>query len=305
MADWLGREFSNNGISERVKVFRKKRGWTQEEMAERAGCSSCAVSRIESGKISSSSRVARLCEKAIREEELLDGEIFQDWENVLLHMLDFDDDWVRNFFGTLIEEREKCKEIKVLRIVWDAVVLYHEKNDSFWESSNREEVGKLLSKVCRLKESYVSSEGIDDCDIWIKNLYGLLLFAMGSKKAAVRIMEQLLAEVLLNYKEERHKNIVVASLYNNLSYMKIKMRDYEEARILIAKSWDYVSRLGTGMIVAVLFKNFSEICIHLENKEGRRKAQVAVETISDLMGMKCGIRSLNGEMIIDSVVFVF
>lgn len=55
---------SKNGFGQLVKAYRKQRGWTQEELAERWGYTSSYVSQIENGKrkLDSASQLVRLAD---------------------------------------------------------------------------------------------------------------------------------------------------------------------------------------------------------------------------------------------------
>lgn len=311
MADWMQRRNLNVDFGEKVRLFRKNKGWTQEEMAEYVGCSSCVVSRIESGKISGMSRSARLCYAAIQS----DSDYFSDQgqldkKDLLEHMKHNDDVWVTDFFNSVLYKRESEREdLFILRCVWDTVVLYHETGEAFWDDDSKEDVRQVLGRIVHLREQCIewlgSSKELDAEEVMLLNLFCVLLFETGSKVTAIRLMEKLIAHMLLDKREIDRKNMAVAALYNNCAFMKLVVGDYRTAGNLIAQAWNYVPASSNGPIVLSLFRNHVEVCEFFRDMEGKNKAQVAVETIVNFSGTGKFKREVDGSWRIDRVIFVF
>ena len=66
-------------------------------------------------------------------------------------------------------------------------------------------------------------------EVMLLNLFCVLLFETGSKVTAIRLMEKLIAHMLLDKREIDRKNMAVAALYNNCAFMKLVVGDYRTA----------------------------------------------------------------------------
>lgn len=262
-------------IGNELKDYRKRKGLTQEELAEIIDCSTSTVSRIENGEIHSCGRVYNICVKLLEESNRHDEvgyAVSREYQELLSYMESIEGKGVEK---KLKELRSKWKDksgrcfLDWNATLWQLICYY-----SFLkENLIKCKLIKSLNNKCKTHLNMLFdvsdinqtkkffSKQINNYEIMIVNAYSMIQYMIGESDTALLYLDMLIdnLEKYSLYNDIKYKEL--AGLYNNEAYIFLHGRAYKKADNMLAKGWEYAKHKASFYIVRSLFCNHAYLSL--------------------------------------------
>lgn len=280
-------------IGKDLKDYRKKRGLTQEDLAEIIDCSTSTVSRIENGEIQSCSRAYKTIINLLKDFHETDEELYihsKEFKKLLYFMENVKGDDVIKKLDELKKEWEGNPGEHLLEwsnILWELICNYSyfkenlancEKVNSIHERY-KVFINKLFnpSDISQIEKFF--SKRINYSETMTLNIYCILIHLTGENEKALSYLDMLIHNLEKFCLNEDKKHRELAGLYNNKAYIFLKSGALKKADEMLAIGWKYAKHMGSLHVIKSLFYNHACLSKVVGKKEDFNRDILAVDTM--------------------------